>query len=185
MVSHRTGLQFDSASGSLKAFVVQTGAVPAVTRWLASASAVLCGTHLPTRSHGSSHGSQQGSSTFKPLSVTRTSLLVPAAVASVSPLSLLRCSWLERAVVPGKRDFTLLVRRHSETLVVSEALLRWLREKPCGCMRMHAPPASAEGLQQGGWGAARRQGSRSCSEGREEHPTHGAIGDGEPPWAAG
>lgn len=30
------GLQFDSASGSLKAFVVQTGAVPAVTRCLAS-----------------------------------------------------------------------------------------------------------------------------------------------------
>ena len=87
MVSQRTGLQFDSASGSLKAFVIRTGTVSAVTRWLVSAGAILCGMHLLTRSRSSRHGPQQGSSMFKPLSVTKTCLssLLPCPASPRSP----------------------------------------------------------------------------------------------------
>lgn len=54
--------------------------------------------------------------------------LTAAAISSIFPLSLLQCSWLGQVIVLGKCDFTLLVRRHSEALVVSRAPL-W--EKPC------------------------------------------------------
>lgn len=46
MVFQQTSLLFDSAPRSLKAFVVWTSTVSAVTRWLGSTGAILCGIQL-------------------------------------------------------------------------------------------------------------------------------------------
>jgi len=121
VVSRRTRLQIDLASGSLKAVVVWTGAVSAVTCWLA----VGCISSPGAADRGMAFS--RGPARYQSLPVAL------AAVSSTSPLSLPRCSWLGPAVVPGKRDFTLRVRRRLETPAVSGAPLRWLREKPCGC----------------------------------------------------
>lgn len=61
--------------------------------------------------------------------------------------------------VPGGRDFTLLVRRHSGTLAVSGAPLGELRERRAPCQRCRLP-ASCVGKQ------AENVSSRSPSEGK-------------------
>lgn len=119
MIPQRTGPQLDLASGNLKALVVQAGAVSAVTHWLPSTSAVFCRMCLLTRSHISRHSPQHESSMFNPLSWYQNLPLCFLAMSNISPLSLLRCSWLERAVVLGKHDILLLVWRHLESPVVS------------------------------------------------------------------
>lgn len=125
MISQRAGLQFDSEalkpswSGLVQCLLGHNGEQPPLQPLLDASPCM----ELQLKAW-----SPAGIQHILALEHYQNPSLTAAAISSIFPLSLLQCSWLGQVIVLGKCDFTLLVRRHSEALVVSRAPL-W--EKPC------------------------------------------------------
>lgn len=105
------------------------------------------------------HGCQQGPGSLQPPRITR-SLFHPCCgdqgLCSLPPAA---HRGADGRAVPGRRDFTLPVRRHSGTPTASGAPLGKLRERRAPCQRCRLP-ASCVGKQ------AENVSSRSPSEGK-------------------